>query len=367
MSAHPRFALSLVLAFTLLYAIFAWFLVPTLTGPQADALARSNHLPPNLPQPAQTPAYAVRDIWLRFDTVWYLEIAHQGYQDPRAVVFYPLYPLLIRLLAPVLGPMNAALLVARAALFFLLWGLVALLALDLEDKIARLAAALLLLWPAGFMLCAAYPDALVLALSVWALYLARTDRWWPAALCAAAACTAKAAGAAVLLALALLAWRARPRPVWPVLAASLGVLIYPLSLHLAGLPQPSSVYPVYWLTRPAWPWDTLAAALRFAAGPGDFVATMDLLALAAVAAALFLWRARPEYLAYGSALLLLFLTKKTDPLLQSTMRYLTAVFPAFASFALHLRHPFLLLLLVFVSMLLHALFLAAFWRWSLVV
>jgi len=94
---------------------------------------------------------------------------------------------------------------------------------------------------------------------------------------------------------------------------------------------------------------------------------MDLAAFALIAAALFLWRARPEYLAYGSALLLLFLTKKTDPLLQSTMRYLTAVFPAFASLALHLRHPFILLLLVFVSMLLHALFLSAFWHWSLVV
>lgn len=365
MRPQARLALWLTLGFSLIYVVGAALVAPRLIGNQRAAL--SNRLPADMPSPSVAASYVLRDIWLRFDTVWYLDVAREGYKDPHAVVFYPLYPLLIRGLGWLLGPMTAALLISRVAVFFLCWGLLLLLELDLPPPAARLAVLLLILWPSGFMLFAAYPDGLVLALTVWALWFARADRWWPAAVCAALACTAKAAGAAVLVALLVMCWQKRKFAVGPLLLGFSGALVYPLALWWSGLPQPAQMYPAYWRTTPALPWDTLWSAVRAATTGGDIVVRMDLTCLLLIAIGVAAWRGPLAYTLYSAALLGLFLTKKTDPLLQSTMRYLLCVFPAFAGYARWLRGPLTVVPVAFLFMLFHALFLLAFWNWSLIV
>lgn len=363
-----RLALLTVLVLTLVYAAAAFFAIPGIH--KSQELARTNALS-QAPAPAYTPSYLLAGVWQRFDTNWYLQIAAGGYNDPRAVVFYPLYPILIRGLSSLgLPPLWAALLIARLATIALLWGLVELLSLDLTPQQARWSVAWLLVWPSGFMLFAAYPDSLMLALAVWAFLLARRNLWWPAALCASFACTTKAAGAAVVLALAFQCWREKQWRIAPLALAALGAAIYPAALHLAGLPQPAAVYPLHWRTTPALPWDTLWSALRGVAA-ADPVLIFDLLCLLSVA--LLVWRARlnsqwsPAYSAYSAALLILFLTKKTDPLLQSTMRYLLAVFPAFAGLGQSARDPYARAALLTLLAVLHIVFVFAFWMWSLVV
>lgn len=364
-----RFALLTVAALTLLYAAGAFFAVPGIH--KSQELARTNALS-DAPPPAYSPSYLLAGVWQRFDTNWYLQIARQGYQDPRAVVFYPLYPLLIRGLGFIgIPPLWAALLLARLAAVALLWGLIELLELDLTSAQARWSAAWLLAWPSGFMLFAAYPDSLMLALAVWAFLLARRGRWWPAALCAAFACTTKAAGSAVIAALLVQCWREKRWRIGPLVLAAAGAAIYPAALKLSGLPQPAAVYPVHWRTSTALPWDTLWSALHTVATAADPVLILDLLCFSGIA--LLAWRARlnspwtPAYTAYSAALLVLFLTKKTDPLLQSTMRYLLAVFPAFAGLGRSARDPYARAALLTVLVLLHAVFVFAFWMWSLVV
>ena len=64
------------------------------------ALIHSNVLTDNLPAPVGW-HYALLGIWQRFDTLWYLHIAERGYDQPAGVVFYPLYPWLIRALSAV--------------------------------------------------------------------------------------------------------------------------------------------------------------------------------------------------------------------------------------------------------------------------
>ena len=70
---------------------------------------------------------------------------------------------------------------------------------------------------------------------------------------------------------------------------------------------------------------------------------------------------------YALAALLLFLTKKSDPLLQSTDRYVLAVFPAFASWSLLLRRQLVLTVSLVSLFLLNLILLWAFFDWALVV
>ena len=75
------------------------------------ARIHSNALTGNLAAPG-TWHNALVGVWERFDTLWYLRIAQHGYDLPRAVVFYPLYPAAIRLVSYVL-PLTVAKLLER--------------------------------------------------------------------------------------------------------------------------------------------------------------------------------------------------------------------------------------------------------------
>jgi hypothetical protein len=131
--------------------------------------------------------------WNRWDTVWYTDIAQHGYRTYGSTAFMPLYPLLIRIVAPLLGGnlLASALLLATTATFF------ALLALyRLAERLAPgrglgpqalMVAALL---PLAFFLVAGYTESLFLALSLWAILAALGERWvWMALLAGLAALT----------------------------------------------------------------------------------------------------------------------------------------------------------------------------------
>jgi hypothetical protein len=66
-------------------------------------------------------------------------------------------------------------------------------------------------------------------------------------------------------------------------------------------------------------------------------------------------------------MLLMFLCKKTDPLLQSTMRYVVVVFPAFIGLALSMKRPIGLVVLSVFLVLFNGVLLWGFFEWSLVV
>ncbi|MBI4892071.1 MAG: hypothetical protein HY821_15705 [Acidobacteria bacterium] len=357
-----RFALAAVLLLTVVYAAGAALAVPGIQ--KSHGLAKTNFVAA-VEAPSYAPGYLLAGVWQRFDTFWYLQIAGHGYEDPRSVVFYPLYPMLIRgLTLAGVPPLWAALVIARLAAVMFLWGLIVLLSMELERAEAHWAAVWMLAWPSGFMLLAAYPESLMLAFAVWGFHFARRGQWWIAALCGAGAAVTKAAGAAVLVGLAWQCWQDRKWRAGPLALGAAGVGLYPAILFISGLPQPAAVYPAHWRTVPAWPWETLWAVVR---GGGDVVLWFDVGCLVLIA--LLVWRKplRPAYAAYSAALIALFLTKKTDPLLQSTMRYLLSVFPAFGSLGAGLKDPYARAALLTVLAVLHATFVFAFWMWSLVV
>ena len=127
--------------------------------------------------------YALLGIWERFDTLWFLRIAEHGYDRPRAVTFYPLYPLTIRVASWAFSPIIAALLISTVATFFCFWGLLRLAESELPGTGKLYVLLLVSVWPTSFILLAGYAESLTLALIVWAVIFARDARWGSAAIC----------------------------------------------------------------------------------------------------------------------------------------------------------------------------------------
>jgi len=222
----------------LLVAIFAALSF----GPASGGLARENAH--RFDEPALT--HALADPLLaplaRWDSVWYLRIADSGYGDsaPRAA-FFPLYPLLVRGVATVLGGSHGALLVAAylvslAAFLGALTLLYRLTELELGRRLARPTLLLLAVFPAAVYFGAPYSESLFLLLAVGAFYAARTGRWAWAGACAGLASATRSAGLLLLLPLALIWWDARPRrardAAWLALAPA-GIAAYAAWLGIA--------------------------------------------------------------------------------------------------------------------------------------
>src|ERR1700722_7847983 len=86
----PVVALLLTAALRVLYTGFAALLSPYLSA--LPALIRSNSYTEHLMDPAEGVAYSLLGVWERFDTLNYLHIAQNGYDQASLVVFFPLYP-----------------------------------------------------------------------------------------------------------------------------------------------------------------------------------------------------------------------------------------------------------------------------------
>ena len=137
-------------------------------------------------------AHLLVDNWYRWDTGWYLKIAALGF-DARdgSIIFAPLYPLLIRLIQPILGGhyLLAALLISNASCFAVL---VLFYRLAISEAFStdetRRAVVLLLAFPTGFYLFAAYTEALFLAFVLATFLMAKHKRWlWAGAMATLAA------------------------------------------------------------------------------------------------------------------------------------------------------------------------------------
>ncbi|MDX6698935.1 MAG: hypothetical protein QOE65_2332 [Solirubrobacteraceae bacterium] len=166
------------------------------------------------------PLGAVGDVLVgpaaRWDAVWYLGIALDGYEPDRLrTAFFPLYPLLIRILgAPgaLLGDRRASFLlagivvslVAFAAALYLVHRLTAL---ELGEDVARTTVWLVALFPTAFAFSAVYTESLFLALSAGSLYAGRLGRWPAAGLAGLAAAATRSTGALLVVPLLILWWQ----------------------------------------------------------------------------------------------------------------------------------------------------------------
>jgi Mannosyltransferase (PIG-V) len=176
------------------------------------------------------------DVWARWDSVWFLRIAEEGYGsvERAAAAFYPGYPAAVGLFGRLFGGhfVTAGIVVSLAAAlgsFILLYRLA-------EGRLgaegARRAVLYLALFPTAFFLQAVYSEALFLLFTVAAFLAAERGRFLGAGVLTGLALLTRPAGFALLPALALLAWR-EPRRGRALASVAVGpalFALYPLYL-----------------------------------------------------------------------------------------------------------------------------------------
>ena len=285
----------------------------------------------------------------RWDSVWYLAIANDGYPpgDARRAAFFPLYPLLVRTAdAVVRSPIAAGALVSFACFAFALVVLHRLTELELGAPAARTTVWALALFPGAVFFSAVYSEALYLALSIGCVYSARTGRWaWAGALGALGAAT-RSAGVLLVVPLAVM-WLAqadgRPRRVrdaaWIALVpAGLAAFCGALALGGGDAFAPMHAQDI-WYRHFAGPfvgvWDGAAAAWRGLHDLGEPAARADVVLFGFLAATVpmviaVLRRLPAAYGAYVLAALALPLSYPVGPQpLMSLPRFVAVLFPLF--------------------------------------
>jgi len=121
-------------------------------------------------------------LWNRWDAPHYVDIARYGYtaagEQRFFIVFPPLFPLFIRLLAFATPSYElAALLVSNFASVLASVYLFKLARLDLPESAALRSVFYFCIFPTAYFLIAGYSESLFLLLTISCIYYARTRRW----------------------------------------------------------------------------------------------------------------------------------------------------------------------------------------------
>lgn len=321
--------------------------------PHPSAIGEAAGIPspvnvPGWPAPTITPGWHnLVTAWERFDGLWFLRIATAGYvEDDGSAAFFPLYPLVIRIVSPLLGghPLAAALLVSNAAFLGALVVLYFLTSSEFDERIARRTVLYLAIFPTAYFFLAPYSESLFLLLVVASLWAARRGKWPLAGLAGALAAATRNVGVLLILPLAvegILQYREKghrlaPRLLWTGAVAA-GTLAYLgfwqgfagdalAPLHQQATWQREGTFPLATAvsgTREAFRWIGIY--------PGGYHLFDWLLVVPALAGAVWVTvRARPAFAIYAWASLLAPLSLVFGPRpFMSLPRFLLAVFPLF--------------------------------------
>jgi hypothetical protein len=310
-----------------------------------------------IPEPVDVPGWPAPEIaagwhnlftaWERFDALWFLRIATIGYIDgDGSAAFFPLFPLLIRIVSPLLGghPLATGLLLSNAAFVGALIVLYFLTASEFDERIARRSVLYLAIFPTAFFFLAPYSESLFLFLVLLSLWSARRGNWPVAGVAGALAAATRNLGVLLVLPLAVEALRQsreggerlRPMLVWSATTA-VGTIAYlaywqglagdPLApLHQQATWQREAFFPVATIvsgTEEAFRWIGLY--------PGGYHLLDWLVVVPALVAGVWVaMRARRTFAVYTWASLLAPLSLVFAPRpFMSLPRFLLAVFPLF--------------------------------------
>jgi hypothetical protein len=224
---------------------------------------------------ASDPGTWILQRFTYWDSLHFLRIAEQGYFPPHLAccdqAFFPGYPLLVALLAPLTGgTMVAALLVSLLAgvgSAVLLWRLGA----DIGGRrMATCAVLFLAVAPYGIFLTAAYSESTFLVFVLAAWWAGTRRHWWWAGIFAGAAAGVRVNGLFLALALGVmyatqLRSQGRWRPRWDAAAllvpfAVTGAYFAYLFASTGSLDAWHRAEAAGWRRQTVWPWDAFAAA-----------------------------------------------------------------------------------------------------------
>jgi hypothetical protein len=295
---------------------------------------------PDVCHPSTNP---LLDAATRWDAKAYVDIAHDGYGTvPANNAYFPLYPFLMRVLATLFGGSDdayliAGVLISNLALLVALAYLASLVAIDHQAAGGIRAALYLLAFPTSVFLSVVYPESLLIALSIGAVYHARRGEWLPAAVLGAlAALTRPFIGAAVALPIAIEAYRrSGPRAALaaatPPVSALVGWLV--VLWRITGDPKAILTAEANWGVGPSLPF----AAFTDLFNPNVYGFPYFVLGFSLLIGALVVlsWRfLKPSLAAYATVVFLISIATGS---LTSSPRYYLSVFPAFIVLALVAR------------------------------
>lgn len=313
-------------------------------------------------------------VWQRFDANWYVSIAGRGYGGiPGDDHYPPLFPLLIRILEPVVGnAFLAGIIISQAATVLMLklfhdvihqWG---------DKTIGARALLFFVIFPTFFFFFSAYSEPVFLVFSLLALRRMQQQNWAWAGFWVFCAISTRLQGVALLPPMIYLIWNARQldRPsAWfgSLVAGSSGLFyLFLRSTQVNGsaLPLEESI----WRARLVPPWETYWYAVRnILAGNAGVI---DILNWAVMTLFIILliwgWKKIPlEYNLYTAFSIFIILIRivENQPLI-SMSRYSLTLFPVFHAWALAGEHPILRRVIIYSSVLLHLYLSGQFFLWG---
>ena len=278
------------------------------------------------------PENPILDAAARWDSGFYLEIANAGYRfslgEISNVAFFPLYPLLIAFLTPLVGDtVLAGVLLSHLCFLVALFFLERLTRQELGDVASRAAVLGLCCFPTSFFFSAVYTESLFVLSVLACFYFVQQKNLPLASLFALLASSTRFIGLVLCLVLLLEFWRGTSRAKWLWFAAP---LLGPLSyvgflLHLFDDPI------AFWTVQPNFgrqgfnPLEAIWRDLKpLTQGEIPWNVILDLGVLSLVLVLLpQLWRLRPSYAVYSALSLMIPLLSGTG----SLSRYALAVFP----------------------------------------
>ena len=317
--------------------------------------------------------------WNHWDAANYVRIAQFGYQTPFDVAFFPLFPLLIKVIASVSGNRDYLLIgtiISNGALLGTLFMLYQL-AVDVGgEEIAQRTLLYLCIFPTAFFFFAPYNESLFLFLTASAFLALRRQRWWLAGLLGLLASLTRSAGVLLMLPYIVELWMTRESiiasrqnillRILPVLLIPVGTALYALYCwHISGNPFDFASVQSHWGRQVTWPWLGIWYSLTeiFWFQPfGSFNEVHNIIDLSATLAFIALAivgrnKLRASYSIWLGVLLFYILISPSIAnvdTLASNQRFVLELFPAFITLAmLGIKHPRLhqALLIVFPAIL----------------
>jgi hypothetical protein len=348
---------------------------------------------------------AVVNVWLRWDTAWYLKIAASGYAvNDGSIAFMPLYPWLMRVTGELFGGnlLLGGIIVSNLAGLIVCILLFELTRLERNFKTNPFQTVLaLLVFPSAFFLFAVYSESLFLMLMLASWLSARHKRWLVAGILGGLATLCRLQG---ILLIPVMAWlfmaaaagaeglppKDQIRTVWRMLTerdegykkrvsmlrpAGLAVFLPGLSLMAyqvwSSYSKLGSIFDVHsasWHIRTVMPWEGFKLFItRLFSQQRVFIDYIDLgLLLIIVGICIYaMFRLDPAYSIYSWLNLSLFFMRGTPPhLLDGFNRFLLMIFPAFLVLGA-LRNRLLVIILGSLSFIVQLFLVMGFldWRW----
>jgi Gpi18-like mannosyltransferase len=295
------------------------------------------------------------DVWARWDSGWYLSIIKQGYQPSSDLngqsnlAFFPLYPLIIKLLASVIPIwlrsdliiIVIGLVVSNLCLLGSMWLLYQLsLQLFHNEEVAENSLWLLLVFPAGFIFTCFYTESLFLFLSLGCVYLMNRKKFLASGLMGMLASLTRSQGILLIIFPLWSIWiLSKQRSLTKTKFGHFAILILFICLGLLIFLGYSQLIFHNWLlplnSQAAWgkmltlPWKTIFAPIKFI----GFITPVDKwIAIVSLLTSIYLFKVfkNKDYVWYALASILLPLT---TGVLHSVTRYVAVIFPLYLGWA----------------------------------